>query len=254
MKSRNIEDFIFDMFDIIVRHSKLFKLIGAAGLSVVALLLALALKGCASDEDIHELAELLEKQGVTTTEQQSTEHFGVGEHIVSVPIKNDIRSENVQYDYFPGYEPVGISINAYGKHSDYFGGGSIIYSNIEEVDCSSVIVDKDGNYLYLNFGTPTFYKVEEYDNVGDTKIFNVGEHIISVPISEDNRYDNFQYDYIEGYEVVGMATSTYGKYNGIFAGGVLLYKNTVSVECTKGENGYTSFGTPVEKGYTKKLN
>lgn len=187
--------------------------------------------------------------------QDSTMHFGVGEHIISVPIspKNDIRFNNVQYDYYPGYEPIGISITAHGMFDNDFGGGAIIYANIEEVDCSSRLVDKNGNYLYLDFGTPTYYTEDEYNVKGNIKEFNVGEHIISVPISEDNRFDYFQYEYRDGYEVVGIATSAHGKFDNDFGGGVLLYKNITPIKCVREDNGYTSFGIPIEKENTKKL-
>ena len=184
----------------------------------------------------------------------TTTHFGIGEHIISVPIspKNDIRFSNVQYDYYPGYEPIGISLTATGKYTNSFGGGAIIYSNVEEVECTSNLVDKNGNYLYLEFGTPMYIE-SEYGSNGNIKEFNVGEHIISIPIDEDNRSNNFQYEYHEGYEVVGIATTATGQYTNIYGGGVLLYKNITPVKCTRGDNGYTSFGIPLEIEKTKTL-
>lgn len=195
-------------------------------------------------------SETNSKQEITA--EELTMHFGIGEHIISVPIlpKNDIRFNIVQYDYYPGYEPIGISITAHGKFDNDFGGGAIIYSNVEEVDCSSCLVDKNGNYLYLDFGTPTYSNEDEYGVTGNIKEFGVGEHIISIPIIEDNRFDYFQYEYHDGYEVIGIATSAHGMLDNVFGGGVLLYKNITPVKCI---NGCTSFGIPIEKENTKKL-
>ncbi len=185
--------------------------------------------------------------------QDTIARFNIGEHIISVPIEKDIRYSNVQYEYHPGYEPVGISVTAYGQSGNCFGGGAIIYVNTEEVDCPSNLVDKDGNYLYLDFGTPIFYKDDESDINNSIKEFGIGEHIISVPINEDNRFEQFQYEYHEGYEVVGIATSAHGKVVNCFGGGVLLYKNIIPVKCIRGNDGYTTFGIPFEIEKTRTL-
>lgn len=189
----------------------------------------------------------------STIEQESTIKFGVGEHIISVPIENDIRYGNVQYEYHPGYEPIGISVTAHGEYANSYGGGSIMYSNVEEVECSSSQKDVQGMYLYSNFGTPVYKDKKADDTDADIKEFDIGEHIISVPIEKDNRHTNIQYKYHEGYEVVGIASSARGKYVNHYSGGVLLYKNTIPVKCTRGDNGYTSFGIPYEKDQVKTL-
>lgn len=200
------------------------------------------LTGCSSDKS--EENELIEESKVC---------FDVGRHIISEPIKEDVRFDNFQYDFHPGYEPIGISLSSYGSYFDTYDGGAIIYSNNEEVTCSSVSKDKNGEFQYLDFGTPLYSSKKVDDNLEDIKEFGVGEHIISVPIEEDNRYDNFQYDYHEGYEVVGVSSTSYGKYNGYYGGGVLLYKNITPVKCIRNDNGYTSFGIPIEKVKTKTL-
>ena len=180
--------------------------------------------------------------------QNTIINFDAGEHIISVPIseKNDIRENNVQYEYHPGYEPIGISITAWGHFDNYFGGGAITYANTEKVECSSSLVDSDGNYICTDFGTPVYYNEEKYTSNNNMKVFGIGEHIISVPINEDNRLAQFQYDYHEGYEIVGIATSAWGHFDNYFGGGVLLYKNTTPVQCTLGDHGYTTFGIPGE--------
>lgn len=188
----------------------------------------------------------------STIEQESTIKFGIGEHIISVPIENDIRHGNVQYEYHEGYEPIGISVTAYGQSVDIYGGGVIIYSNVEEVECSSNQINND-KYLYLDFGTPLYHDKNTYKSNDDVKEFDIGEHIISVPIESDIRFNNSQYEYHEGYEVIGIATSAKGKSVNSFGGGVLLYKNTIPVRCTREDNGYTSFGIPYEKDQVKTL-
>ena len=207
-----------------------------------------SLVGCSNKNNGIGLNQELVSEAVTT-------HFGMGKHIISVPIseKNDIRFSKVQYDYYPGYEPIGISITAHGMSDNVFGGGTIIYSNVDEVECLSNLVDEKGNYLYLNFGTPVYTVEEEYNINENIKSFDVGQHIISIPISEENRFEQLQYEFHEGYEVVGIATTAYGKYDNIFGGGVLLYKNITPVKCIRGDNGYTSFGIPLETEKNKTL-
>ena len=179
---------------------------------------------------------------------ESTVCFDVGEHIISVPIEENFKFDNFQHEYYEGYEPVGISL---ATHASFLGStnvkGTIIYSNVEEVNCSSSLIDEDGNYLYLDFGTPLYYSYDENDfkSKGNIKEFDIGEHIISVPITEDNRNNNMQYDYHEGYEVVGMATTMSSDFPTVFDG-VLLYKNIIPVKCLLKDNGYTEFGIPIE--------
>lgn len=182
---------------------------------------------------------------ILVLEREAT-HFDIGEHILSVPIleSEDVRLKNYQYEYHPGYDVVGISLTSYGQHSNNFGGGSIVYVNNEEVDCSTNLKDQDGNYVYLYFGTP----INNRETRENNNEFGVGEHIISVPIMEtdDNRENEVQYEYHEGYVVVGISTSAYGKNGNVFGGGVILYKNVVPVVCSLSEDGYTTFGTPIE--------
>ena len=206
-----------------------------------------ALTGCGDEIDTHTDS----KQAIVV--QEVTKRFGVGEHIISVPIKKDVRDKNFQYEYHPGYEPVGISLTAYGQLYSAFGGGAIIYTNNREVECSTSITDGHGNNTFLDFGIPVEY-IQEVDlNNDDIKAFDVGEHIISVPIKKDVRDKNFQYEYHEGYEVVGIAATAQGRsFNG-YGGGIVLYKNIVPVKCIHDDNGYTSFGIPFEVEKTKTL-
>ena len=82
--------------------------------------------------------------------------------------------------------------------------------------------------------------------------FNVREHIISVPLDK-NEKDNYQVKYYDGYEPIGIATSSFGKYGYNYGGGCILYTNTEKLKCVKDENGnYTSFGIPEEDAKSLK--
>lgn len=181
----------------------------------------------------------------------TTKHFDIGEHIISVPINRNITSSVCQFEYHPGYEPIGISATAHGDGFDFWGGGAILYSNVEEVDCTASKTDRNGNVSYLDFGTPTYTSVDTNDTDNDIKDFGIGEHILSVPFSKDNRNNNIQYDFHEGYEVVGIATAAHGDGFNFFSGGALLYKNVVPVRCVRSDKGYITFGTPIENEKTK---
>lgn len=202
--------------------------------------------GCSSNS--HNSDEL-----ITTEISQNYESkvFNVGEHIISVPIK-DPTSKIKQYDYHEGYKVVGIATSNY-EHT--FGGACIIYENEYPVECYSTSVDKNGTHIYENFGHPIDFYRGETNKTETTKDFNVGEHIISIPIKNPTS-ENKQYEYHEGYTVAGIATSKLGH---TFGGACLLYVNTQPVTCTLTKNEdnvelYLSFGTPIEKDKVKTLN
>lgn len=176
-----------------------------------------------------------------------SQNYDVGEHVISAPIseKIDLSKKNYQFENISGYEPIGLTIK--GRT-----GGAILYSNKKEVCCTSDKVNKDGKYYYLDFGTPIDNNEHGYTKKEPNE-FNVGEHILSVPMNYSSMDENLQYDLPEGYEIVGIATSSYGKYSSN-TGGALLYKNVVPVKCHLEENGYTSFGQPIEKEKVKSLN
>lgn len=183
--------------------------------------------------------------------EESVKTFGIGEHILTVPIQQDIRKDVFQYEYIPGYEPVGISVSAYGTYTNSYGGGSIVYQNTEEVRCYSDTVDASGQYLYLNFGESQDTR-ESSSVIDGVKEFAPGEHIISIPLTQDIRDERFQIQAIDGYELVGIATSANGTYANSNCGGVLLFKNVETVRCTSNEKGFTTFGIPVVE--TRSLN
>ena len=170
------------------------------------------------------------------------------EHIVTVPIDRgtDIRKKVVQYPSYAGYEPAGISAAAYGQYTCTYAGGSIVYTNNETVECISNSVNSRGAYVFESFGVP-----EEGSYSTDTpeiKIFEPGEHIISVP------QDGMDIQANGAYKVVGVAETAYGQYTYGYGGGCVLFVNTVPVMCSLGPDGYTHFGAPVEEGFTLKLN
>jgi len=181
--------------------------------------------------------------------QESTQEYGadlldVGKHIISVPIKDPVYNI-MQYNYHPGYKVVGITSSSLLYT---FNGACLVYVNEYPVECNCTDVDKNGNRIYGKFGKPIGYERKETDK----NEFNPGEHIISVPIDDAPYYGITQFEYHEGYEVVGMASSSSGYF---FDGGCVLYVNTVPVKCTltKVEDGkelYLSFGTPMEETKT----
>jgi len=76
-------------------------------------------------------------------------------------------------------------------------------------------------------GTP----VEKSENDNKNYVFDSYQHILSVPIEEDNCYEDVkEYPYHEGYEVVGMDTVSWGELYPINSKEVLLYVNTCPVE------------------------
>ncbi len=200
----------------------------------------ISLTGCSPKYDGNEII-FSEKEQV-----YGTDVLDVGKHIISVPIKKPF-SEIEQYNYHPGYKVVGIASSslAYSFH-----GACLVYENEYPVECDCTSIDDKGNRLYEKFGKPIDY-VKEERNPGE---FNPGEHIISIPVGSPYS-DITQYEYHEGYEVVGMTSSSLA-YS--FYGAAVLYVNTVPVKCslTKVEDGkdkYLSFGIPMEIDETKTL-
>ena len=76
---------------------------------------------------------------------------------------------------------------------------------------------------------PKIEEIVSYENYDD-KLFDAGEHIISIPI-DDPTQENMQYDYHEGYKPIGIATSAYGRYGYNYGNGKLLFVNEYPVKC-----------------------
>lgn len=193
----------------------------------------------------------------TSTDYQfdssETKVFDVGEHIISIEIDNPTK-ENMQYDYHEGYKVVGISTTAYGQYGNYFGHACLLFQNEYPVECIPTRKNETGELIYGDFGSPIDFVHSESKENSSSKEFAPGEHIISIPF-EDFESD-VQYDYYDGYAVVGIAMSSYGKYSDYDGGGCILYVNTEPVACVKekDEDGniiYPSIGIVVEKDKIK---
>ena len=96
---------------------------------------------------------------------------------------------------------------------------------------------------------PKIEEIVSYEDYDD-KIFDAGEHIISIPI-DDPTQETVQYESHEGYKPIGISTSAYGRYGYNYGNGKLLFVNEYPVKCNptykKGEELlYTEFGKPVE--------
>ena len=174
-------------------------------------------------------------------EDMMTKRFEAGEHTISVPISNPLGKDKViQYPAHEGYQCIAMEGD--------IGGGCLVYTNTEPVLCKCTGLDDNQEYVFTDFGYPE----NEHQFLEDTdiKVFQEGEHIISVPITNPQN-QNQQYEYHEGYEIVNVSFHTYGK-TVQFGGASALYVNTEPVECERMNGEYTSFGTPVEneKVYT----
>ena len=68
------------------------------------------------------------------------------------------------------------------------------------------------------------------DGEYDDKVFDEGEHIISIEINDPTK-ENIQYEYHEGYRPVGISTEAYGHYGYDFGKAHILYVNEYPVKC-----------------------
>lgn len=184
-----------------------------------------------------------------TEEDIEVKQFLPGEHIISVLIDSPLE-EAQQYEYHPGYKPVGIASATYGKSNSIDAGSCILYVNEYPVEGKSTGI-KDEQPFFGEFGTPIDYIKTELTERDDVIEFAPGEHIFSIPIDDPTDF-NFQYDFHEGYEPIGITTASYGQSMDFTAGSCILYVNTETVECEKQEdNNYIEFGKVKENN--KKL-
>ena len=182
-------------------------------------------------------------------ENQETKVFAPGEHIMSVLIDSPLE-EAQQYEYHPGYKPIGIASATYGKYEAHDSGSCILYVNDYPVEVKSNGI-KDDEAYFSSFGTPIDYTYTEKNESTYTIDFAPGEHILSIPIDDPTNYDS-QFMFYEGYEPVGIATASYGKYDDNSSGSCMLYVNTQTVTLDKNENNeYIEFGTPKEEAKVK---
>lgn len=154
-----------------IKNLKLFKKpntkLKLCTLSIIGVLAISTMSGCGekyySDIDNNHENISTEYYSDQTFGEETKKEFGVGEHIISVPIQNDVREKNTQYNYFEGYEVIGVDVETYGKYTDKFAGGCILYMNINPVKCKiTSYEDHDGlrKGFYTNFGTPIEIEME----------------------------------------------------------------------------------------------
>lgn len=175
--------------------------------------------------------------------------FEPGEHLISVIIDSPL-DEAKQYEYHPGYKPLGIASSTYGKGSERDAGSCMLYINDREV-IAKADGKVDDELHFGEFGTPIDFEDKFYTEGVETFDFQAGTHILSIPISNPTDY-NVQYEIHKGYEPIGIATASYGQGTDHYSGGCILYINTEDVTCKKQENQeYTEFGTPKEEAKVK---
>ncbi len=176
--------------------------------------------------------------------------FAPGEHVLSVTMDKPDSSffsynteDTIQLPSQDGYKIIGVSMEGYQ--------GCILYENTDYVYCIPTGKTKDNEFVYTNFGRPQNID-DSYDENNGKKRFEVGEHVILKPISNPDS-DNVQYQNVDGYEIIGIDYAVEGRAY-VYAGGYIVYRNTVPVECIKEEKGYTSFGTPIKTKTLSKNN
>lgn len=196
--------------------------------------LTLGIRSCKAPKNVEEPYET-----ISTTDKI----FAPGEHIIAVPITNPLKTVNT-YEGHQGYKPIGISAATFGKTYSQYDYGYIMFENIVEVKASATSGNNKDSYRYDNFGTPIDYEINEYSE----NIYDTYQHIVSVPYEIDNA--RVQIEFVDGYEIVGVASSSYGEYIGSSAGDCILYTNTEPVEYIYEEN--DTFGKPIEKVKTKE--
>ena len=194
-----------------------------------------------------------EGERIVNSESYKNKTLDIGEHTISVPYKDkDPTREIIQYPYYAGYKAVGIAAKA--DRGSYIS-SCIVYQNEYPVECHGMDLDNNGNIIY-DFGNPIGYEKPEGYQTRLLKLFNPGEHILSIPFKDDTVTKRpMQYEYHEGYEIVGVASYYYDGGNDRSC---VLYVNTEPVLCAiteekKGEERYITFGQVVKKEAEKIL-
>ena len=207
--------------------------------ALLAAFIALTLSSCSKKHYTEE-----DRLRIESSEEYNRKEYGAGEHIVSIDINNRTKG-NKQYDYHKGYRVAGLAMH-YDSHIPY--DIALVYENDYPVECKGSSLDDYGNIIYADFGEPIGYEEKEEIKTKFLKLFNPGEHILSVDV--DNRTKgNKQYEYHEGYRVAGVAMrwDSHIPYDI-----TVLYVNTEPVICAITEvkdnkEYYLSFGEPMEK-------
>ena len=112
------------------------KRIGAA---MLAGFLALTLSACEKKNYTEE-----DKIRIESSDEYLNYEFGIGEHIISVPFRDNPSREVMQLDYHPGYKITGIA-SVSDKYS--FDGACLLYVNNYPVMCHGTGLDQDGKII-----------------------------------------------------------------------------------------------------------
>ena len=221
----------------------------AAEVAIIAVAAAgyCAIKSCSNKVQNDEVSTRSEQR---VEEVVGEKEFAPGEHVLSVTMDKPDSSifsynteDTIQLPSQDGYRVIGVSMEGYQ--------GCILYENTDYVYCVPTGKTDDNKYVYTNFGRPQNID-DSYNENNGKKRFEVGEHVILKPISNPDS-ENVQYSNITGYEIIGIDYAVEGR-SYLYAGGYIIYRNTVPVECIKEEKGYTSFGTPIKTKTLAKNN
>ena len=223
-----------------------------------------SLTGCSDDYPNNNSTFVDKDNNDDESTNSKTKKFHPGEHIMSKNITEKITEEDesnpyneiTQVEYHDGYKCVGLGISVYVPYkgsTSSFDEASIAYINEYEVDCKSSGKDINGNDVYTDFGNPKGYQKNEIKEIDDQKEFEIGTHILIIPVKSPEEKD-IQYTFHEGYELVDIAlTSDHHRGNEALA----MYVNTERVKCKKtgsnketGESEFHEFGTPIENNKT----
>ena len=166
--------------------------------------------------------------------------FDENEHVIAEEIV-DPTEEIQQYPYHKGYKPVGITTSKYKNSLDVTVDHSyIIYENVVPIMVAPTA--KYDQYVeYKNFG----YPVEPIEVNTEDDIYDIYEHIVSIPYKGD--VDQIEFQYHDGYDIVGVCNHE--------DEGCILYVNVEPVEVkhhgTKNDTiEYDTFGTIIEEQKT----
>ena len=222
-----------------------------------------SLTGCSDSEYPNNNSTFIDKE-YNDEDTGKTKIFQPGEHIISKNTTEKITEEDennpyneiTQVEYHDGYKCVGLGISVYVPYkgsTSSFDEASIVYINENEVECKSSGKDANGNDVYTDFGNPIGYKKVETKEIDDQKEFEIGTHILIIPVKSPDEKD-VQYTFHEGYELVDIALTS-EVHNGNNA--LAMYVNTEKVKCKKtgsnketDESEFHEFGTPIEKNKT----
>ena len=176
-------------------------------LAGIVLITGSSLTGCSDSEYPNNNSTFIDKE-YNDEDTGKTKIFQPGEHIISKNTTEKITEEDennpyneiTQVEYHDGYKCVGLGISVYVPYkgsTSSFDEASIVYINENEVECKSSGKDANGNDVYTDFGNPIGYKKVETKEIDDQKEFEIGTHILIIPVKSPDEKD-VQYTFHEG--------------------------------------------------------